>query len=171
MLISGSQVNLDVPNIAQFLNDVVRWTLQQAESELQKRAAVHLVSALVNRMADDLTPFLEGMYDVFWTEQVMNSQSPAEKRKWAVILWSWVTKALLVRNHPRAIQFSETLFQAFGDDTINWDAAKGVGMIPGHDTVLTKENHAVLRILYAQKYVKVMLPKTADGSTDDTGDH
>lgn len=80
-----------------------------------------------------------------------------------------MTKALLVRNHPRALKFSQRLFEVFDDASIGWDAAKSVGLIPGHDDVLTKDNHAVTRILYAQKYVKVMLPQTISGSQDTSG--
>ncbi|KAF5335990.1 hypothetical protein D9611_006343 [Ephemerocybe angulata] len=160
------EVDLDVPNLGQFLEETIKWTLEGAGSDLQRNAAVHLVSVLVNRKADELQDFLEGIFTTFWTKEILDSQSPTERRRWAVVSWTWITKALLVRNHTRALQFSEKLFEVFGDASINWGAAKGVGMIPGHDDVFTKDNHTVIKILYAQKYVRVMLPRTIEGSVD-----
>ena len=57
-----------------------------------------------------------------------------------------MSKALIVRNHPLALSFSERLFQVFGDEAVGWDAAKACGEIPGTDTILTKQNHAVIKV-------------------------
>ncbi|KAJ3521011.1 hypothetical protein NMY22_g12497 [Coprinellus aureogranulatus] len=160
------ETNLDIRNLSQFLGSMLKWALETADSNLQREAAIHLVSVIVNRKADELEAFLENFSTQFWSNDVTDSNLPSQRRHWAIVSWTWVTKALLVRNHPRAIEFSQRLFTVFHDTSINWDAAKGVGLIPGHDDVLTKENHAVMRILYAQKYVKVMLPQTITGSMD-----
>ena len=68
------------------------------------------------------------------------------------------------------MQNVDRLLELFDDETVSWDAARAVGKIPGTDKVLTKRNHAILRvrltvgvcgymmsdglaqILYAQKY-------------------
>jgi len=57
-----------------------------------------------------------------------------------------LSKALLVRNHPFATQFTDCLFEVFDDKNISWDAAKAIGKIGGTDAVLTKQNHAVIRV-------------------------
>lgn len=80
-----------------------------------------------------------------------------------------IIKALLVRSHPSALAFAQKLFDLFSDVSVNWDAAKGIGLIPGNDSILTKQNHAVVKILYAQKYVGAILPQTIAGSVDASG--
>ncbi|RXW13567.1 hypothetical protein EST38_g12284 [Candolleomyces aberdarensis] len=92
------EVNLNVPNLPQFLEGTLGWILNGAENDLQRNSA--------------------------------------------------------------------KLLDLFSDTSINWDAAKGVGLIPGHDSILTKQNHAVVKILYAQKYVAAILPQTIAGSVD-----
>ena len=60
-----------------------------------------------------------------------------------------LTKALLVRGHARAIQNVDRLFELFDDEHVSWDAARAVGKIPATDKVLTKKNHAILRVRVA----------------------
>ncbi|KAJ2934020.1 hypothetical protein H1R20_g3061, partial [Candolleomyces eurysporus] len=126
-------VNLNVPNLVQFLEGTLGWILNGAENDLQRNSAVHLVSVLVNRKAEELSGFLDGLATTYWSQEILNT---------------------------------EKLLDLFSDTSINWDAAKGVGLIPGHDSILTKQNHAVVKILYAQKYVAAILPQTIAGSVD-----
>ncbi|EAU90313.2 hypothetical protein CC1G_08995 [Coprinopsis cinerea okayama7 len=159
-------VDLGIPDLAKFLRDTLHWTFSTADTDIQRTAVLHLVSVLANRKASELSSFLQSLLGTFWTERILNSSQDGASRKRALLVWAWVSKALLVQNHTLAFQFSEKLFEVFGDSSINWDAAKAIGIIPGHDDVLTKPNHAVLRILYAQKYVNRMLPSTIAGAKD-----
>ncbi|KAJ2933120.1 hypothetical protein H1R20_g3952, partial [Candolleomyces eurysporus] len=127
------EVNLNVPNLVEFLEGTLGWILNGAENDLQRNSAVHLVSVLVNRKAEELSGFLDGLATTYWSQEILNT---------------------------------EKLLDLFSDTSINWDAAKGVGLIPGHDSILTKQNHAVVKILYAQKYVAAILPQTIAGSVD-----
>lgn len=43
--------------------------------------------------------------------------------------------------------YAERLYDAFGDGKIGWDAAKALGEIVGSDTVLTKANHADIKVI------------------------
>lgn len=40
----------------------------------------------------------------------------------------------------------DRLFELFEDESVSWDAARAVGRIPGTDKVLTKRNHAVIKV-------------------------
>ena len=40
----------------------------------------------------------------------------------------------------------DRLFELFDDESVSWDAARALGRIPGTDKVLTKRNHAVLKV-------------------------
>lgn len=45
-------MNLNVPNLTQFLEGTLGWILGAAENDLQRNSAVHLVSVLINRKAE-----------------------------------------------------------------------------------------------------------------------
>jgi len=81
--------------------------------------------------------------------------------------WIWISKALVVQNHPSSQQFTSRLFEVFNND-IGWIAARALGEIGGTDTVLTKRNHVNIKILYAQKFVNGMLPRIMDGARVST---
>ena len=57
-----------------------------------------------------------------------------------------MTKALQVRNHPSAQRFTDSLVELFDDSDIGWDAARAIGQIVSTDKVLTKKNHAVIKV-------------------------
>jgi hypothetical protein len=57
-----------------------------------------------------------------------------------------VSKALFIRDHALAIQFTDKLFEVFDDEIVSWDAAKAIGNIAGVDDVLTKRHYSVLRV-------------------------
>lgn len=83
-------------------------------------------------------------------------------------VWTWITKALLLRSHALAPVFSERLFTLFGDPSqdVAWAAARALGRVPSQDDVLSKANGAVSKVLYAQKYVGRILPKAIEGAKD-----
>lgn len=57
-----------------------------------------------------------------------------------------MNKALQVRSHPLAQPFTDRLVDLFDDVDIGWDAARAIGRIVDQDKVLTKKNHAVIRV-------------------------
>ena len=59
-----------------------------------------------------------------------------------------ISKALLVQKHPLAMAFTERLYDAFDDASISWEAAKAIGEIPTADSILTKGNHAEVKVCY-----------------------
>jgi DNA repair/transcription protein MET18/MMS19 len=69
-------------------------------------------------------------------------------RTTAIHAWAHVARALVVRNHKSAITYAERLFTLFGDTNADVvaEAARAVGEIPAANTVLTKANHAVIRV-------------------------
>ncbi|KAF8825853.1 hypothetical protein HHX47_DHR6000662 [Lentinula edodes] len=77
-----------------------------------------------------------------------------------------ISKALLVCNHAQASQFADVMFLLFDDEDIKWNAAKSFGDIVLTDTILTKQNHASIKMLYAQRFVGRTLPHIIDGAKD-----
>jgi DNA repair/transcription protein MET18/MMS19 len=58
-----------------------------------------------------------------------------------------ISRALLVRGHPKALSFVDRLFELFGDVDVGWDAARAIGQIGTADDVLTKRNHAIVKVV------------------------
>jgi hypothetical protein len=64
-----------------------------------------------------------------------------------------IVKALLVRNHPGIAQHVDRFFAAFLDPCICRDAAKALGKLgAGGESILTKENYAVLGVGLHDRY-------------------
>ncbi|CDO69761.1 hypothetical protein BN946_scf184766.g6 [Trametes cinnabarina] len=158
------EVAVPVPDETAFLNRLLEWTVTHAENALQREAVVHTISAVVNRHAENLESFLSTNVTQFWNSQISDASVFADARRNAIATVTWLSKALLLRSHPGAMTNVERLFELFDDDSVSWDAARAVGRIPGPDKVLTKRNHAVIKILYAQKYCNVVLPRIIEGA-------
>jgi DNA repair/transcription protein MET18/MMS19 len=100
-----------------------------------------------------------------------------------------ISRALLVRNHPRALPFVNRLFELFDDAEVGWNAARAIGQVGMVDKVLTKRHHAVIKVifstcvqvscryqltlgpqvLHSQKYASSILPKIVQGIKGSTG--
>ena len=57
-----------------------------------------------------------------------------------------ICRALLMRDDALATRLIDRLFEAFDDEDIDWIAAKALGDICKTDMVLTKSNHAVIKV-------------------------
>ncbi|KXN92954.1 hypothetical protein AN958_08928, partial [Leucoagaricus sp. SymC.cos] len=157
-----------VPDLNAFLDKMLSWSLTNAESDLQREAALHILASILNKRVDidGLDRFANIVLSVFWEKEIRDGNVTTERRRNAIKAWIWVSKALLVRNHSLALQFTDKIFEAFGDEAISWDAAKAIGEVAAADDVLTKKHHAILRILYAQKFMNRVLPKIIAGAKD-----
>ncbi|KAI0831813.1 ARM repeat-containing protein [Trametes gibbosa] len=158
------EVSLPVPDERALLDNLLQWTVGPAENALQREAVIHLISAILNRHAEKLDVFVSVDITDFWKTQIADATIPVDSRRRAILTFTWVTKALLVRGHPTAMSNVDRLFELFDDEIVNWDAARAIGRIPGPDKILTKRNHAVTRILYAQKYCNAVLPRIVEGA-------
>ncbi|SCV70456.1 BQ2448_1850 [Microbotryum intermedium] len=151
--------------------DLVRGTLKrciEAQDEIQQIANVHLLGSLVNKRASELAPFFEKDLTTFWTEQVESAQSPT--RAIALRTWSWIAKGLIVRSEQRGYDMVLKIVGLFDDEVLGNAAAQALGVIADEsDQVLSKENFAVLRLLYKQRFCSFMLPKIVAGHDEVSG--
>ncbi|KZT07275.1 ARM repeat-containing protein [Laetiporus sulphureus 93-53] len=158
------EVKLPVPSEPAFLNTLLQWSVQHADNALQRDAITHSLASIINKHAEGIETFLNDRLDAFWAAQIAESSLPAEKRREALATWAWMTKAQLVRGDARAMAHAERLFTLFGDEAVSWDAARALGRVVSADKVLTKRNHAVIKILYAQRYCNAVLPRIVEGA-------
>ncbi|TFY77934.1 hypothetical protein EWM64_g6077 [Hericium alpestre] len=156
------KVPVDDPTL--FLQKILSWSLHHAESLLQRESAWHIVAAIINKRAQDLEPFISNNTPSLWSSEVVDTTKSAEGRRTTITAWTWIVKGLLLRSHPRALPLAQQLFDLFDDVNVSWDAARAVGQVVAADKVLTKPNHAVIKILYAQKYMSALLPRIIEGA-------
>ncbi|TFY64928.1 hypothetical protein EVJ58_g2311 [Rhodofomes roseus] len=158
------EVALPDPGEGPLLNQLLLWSVVDADNILQRDAAAHAIASILNKRTEGLSTFLEERLDLFWKDEVVTSERPPEARRQAISTWTWMTKALLVRGDPRGADLVDRLFELFGDDKVGWDAARAVGGAVATDKILTKKNHAVIKFLYAQKYCNSVLPRIIEAA-------
>ena len=56
------KVKIPIPDINQFLHDVFLWSIVSASNDLQRDAAWHILSVVVNKRTEGLTMFLLPFY-------------------------------------------------------------------------------------------------------------
>ncbi|KAJ7899364.1 ARM repeat-containing protein [Mycena leptocephala] len=142
--------------------------LAHTDNERQAEAVFRIVGSIVNKHVDELGLFLEHKKTAYWSAQILDQTALPERRRQAIRVWTWLCKALLVRNHPSALEFIHRLFDVFVDSTIGTDAAKAFGDIAASDSVLTKRNGAIVKFLWAQKFATGILPRLMSGAKDDS---
>lgn len=153
------EVRLSLGDIDKFLDSLLTWVLEIADTDLQRISALRMIASILNKHVDELTSFLKNKLDVYWSERVSGRTLATIQRIWAIKSWTWITKGLLVRKHPLAMTFVERLYGIFDDESVGWEAAKAIGEIPSTDVVLTKANRAEVKILFVQKYAGSVLPE------------
>ncbi|KAI0339641.1 ARM repeat-containing protein [Trametopsis cervina] len=158
------EVALPVPDEGVFLQTLLEWAVHHADSAIHRGAAEQSIASILNKRADGFTEFLSSGLDTLWTSQVIRTDLAPEQRKKTISLWTWITKGLIVRGHPKGLPCADRLFDLFGDSAVSWDAARAIGDIARPDKVLTKANHAVTKFLFAQRFANNMLPKLTEGA-------
>ncbi|PPQ62900.1 hypothetical protein CVT24_006298 [Panaeolus cyanescens] len=162
-------VPLELGPLNDFVMKLLAWTLDKADTDIQTLSALELVSSLVNKRTDEeLSSLLEDESSTPLRDEIQNTSNLKERRSLAIKAWAKISKALLVRKHPLAMSYAQRLFDLSGDEQIGWDAARSIGDLVVSDPVLSKANHADIKILYSQKYVNEILPKLIESANEST---
>ncbi|SJL03979.1 uncharacterized protein ARMOST_07336 [Armillaria ostoyae] len=114
----------------------------------------------------DASGFLSQQLETFASNRLSDTALTVPQRQQSVAAWVHICKALLVQSHPLTLDFADRLFGVFGDESIGWDAAKAIGQVVEPGDVLSKSNHAVIKILHVQRFVSKILPRIITGAND-----
>jgi DNA repair/transcription protein MET18/MMS19 len=165
---------LPVADLSSFLHRILWWNVKHGPEDVKTRSAYDILTSVVNKHADGactffpataihlthtraaLLAFLAAVpgdfsttsLDTFWLAYVANREVTTCTRVTAIHAWARVANALIARNHKTALSYAERLFTLFGDadaDVVA-EAARAIGDIPATNVVLTKANHAVIRV-------------------------
>ncbi|KAK0467221.1 ARM repeat-containing protein [Desarmillaria tabescens] len=150
--------------------DILKWSLTTADNDIQREAAWKILASILNKHTAGKVYVVNRRADAsgFLTQQ-LETFAPNRLFRYSldsVAAWVHICKALLVQSHPLTLDFSDRLFGVFGDESIGWDAAKAIGQVVEPGDVLSKSNHAVIKILHVQRFVSKILPRIITGAND-----
>ncbi|KAI5478911.1 DNA repair/transcription protein [Pseudohyphozyma bogoriensis] len=141
------------------------------EGEGLRKAVRWMLGQTVNKGLEGLKSFVEADMEKFWLESVANVEQGADVRKSALWTWAWFAKGLVVRSEQRGYASVERIIGLFHDPVLGREAAKVLGVIAEEgDRVLSKENFAVVRLLYKQRFFSFLLPKLVTGHKESEKD-
>ncbi|KAG8958276.1 hypothetical protein FRC03_009290 [Tulasnella sp. 419] len=157
------EVEIPAPDLSRFMTDLLWWSLDSTTNESQRRHAFQLIASVLNKHVEELEQFLAQDLEKLKQDVIVTQSVSIDKRRHSISLWTWISRSLVIRNHPQASSNIDVLFGLFDDQAIGWDAAKAIGEIERSDSVLSKPNHAVIRVLSLQKFSNMTLPRIMDG--------
>ncbi|GAA5841768.1 hypothetical protein JCM9279_003101 [Rhodotorula babjevae] len=162
-------VSLPTADLVAFLRSVLERSLA-CQNEIQLVAVLHLLANSVNKRAQDVPDFLEQDLPAFFDAHVAPASSPDVTRRTALRVWIWAAKGLIVRSDARGYAMVERVLALFHDETLGRTAAASLGAIAEEkDGVLAKDNFAVIRLLYKQRFFTFLLPKLVNSYKEATG--
>ncbi|GJN90351.1 hypothetical protein Rhopal_003362-T1 [Rhodotorula paludigena] len=163
-------VSTPAADLATFLRSLLAQSLS-ARSEIQLAAIVQLLGSSVNKRAQDLGKFVEQDLPAYFADNVLASAQPPSQRRAALRAWAWAAKGLIVRSDQRGYTMVERMLDLFHDAVLGRPAALMLGVIAEEaDRVLSKENFAVIRLLYKQRFFTFLLPKLVGLYKESSGD-
>ncbi|KAM0750891.1 hypothetical protein T439DRAFT_325940 [Meredithblackwellia eburnea MCA 4105] len=139
-------------------------------NETQLVATVNLLGQTVNKRAQDLSEFLTKDVAEYWDSSVVGGKTDRVRRA-ALRSWAWIAKGLVVRSDQRGYDAVEKILQLFHDPVLGREAASTLGVIADEgDRIMSKENFAVIRLLYKQRFFAFLLPKLVQGHKSALGE-
>ncbi|KAK0188708.1 ARM repeat-containing protein [Armillaria mellea] len=170
IIAAPKEVSVPVPSLVGFLDDILKWSLTAADNEIQREAAWKILTSILNKHTAgnpaDASGFLSQQFEAFASSRLSDAALTVPQRQQGVAVWVHMCKALLVQSHPLTLDFADRLFGVFGDESIGGDAAKAIGQVVEPGDVLSKSNHAVIKILHVQRFVSKILPRIIAGAND-----
>ncbi|CAE7224793.1 unnamed protein product [Rhizoctonia solani] len=158
------EASLPFENITPTLSGLVEWCISDSTSDAQSLAGTQIISSLVNKHTEKSKPWLDEYLPNFWQETAYNPRQVRQLRIRALRVWVAVTRALVVQDHTKAGECIDNVFSLFEDPLVGRVAGKMVGEIAlNNDGVLTKKNHAIVRLFALQKLCTRLLPRIISG--------
>ncbi|KAK0501497.1 ARM repeat-containing protein [Armillaria luteobubalina] len=161
LIAAPKEVSVPVPSLDGFLDDILKWSLTTADNDLQREAVWKILTSVLNKHTAG-----NHQLETFASNILSDTALTVTQRQQGVVAWVHIYKALLVQSHPLTLDFADRLFGVFGDKNIGWDAAKAIGQVVEPGDVLSKSNHAVIKILHVQRFVNKILPRIIAGAND-----
>ncbi|KAG0085141.1 hypothetical protein BGZ93_000833, partial [Podila epicladia] len=164
------QTILPVNSIHEFTGSLVEVAIKTANIT-QRTALSKAVATILNKfnkgnvlqtfIGQELVPKLQSM--------IRYEQASFEARESALIMYTWITKAMVLSTNAIGYDMTGELMNIFSVPRLGKIAADGFNLVIGEQRdVLTKETFAVLRLLYKQRFFNYSIPVLVRGFENST---
>ncbi|KAG9326737.1 hypothetical protein KVV02_008627 [Mortierella alpina] len=159
------QITMPVDNLQQFTGSLVD-VATKTSNITQRTALSKAVATILNKfnkgnvlqefISNTLVPGLHGL--------IHQEQAAVEAREAALIVYTWIAKAMVLSTNAIGYDMTGELMSIFSVPRLGRIAADGFSLVIGEQQdVLTKENFAVLRLLYKQRFFNHCIPVLVRG--------
>lgn len=165
--------NSDIPYISDLLEHL-KTVAVQSEDPCVSKLGAQCISIIINKMEDynQLQLLLESLHNYLPSLIQDHPDSSCGSVRNALVLWIWISKALVLRSHPQMVPFINRLISWFKYDSIGSEAAGGVSTIVEESPkVFSTDGHAHVKLLYRQRFFIETSPQLCEGYNAASGDH
>ncbi|KAG0210627.1 hypothetical protein BGX28_009152 [Mortierella sp. GBA30] len=159
------QVTLPVDNLQHFAGALVEVATKTANIT-QRTALAKAVATILNKFnkGNVLQDFITNTLIPELHSIIRQEQTSFEAREAALIVYIWITKAMVLSTNPIGYDMTGELMNIFSVLQLGKIAADGFSLVIGEQRdVLTKETFAVLRLLYKQRFFNHCIPVLVKG--------
>ncbi|OAD79724.1 hypothetical protein PHYBLDRAFT_179221 [Phycomyces blakesleeanus NRRL 1555(-)] len=155
------EVTYPVESLENFIDRLVNLALG-TNHHGQLTSLVRIVGSLINKWKDNasMTAYVQkasGQLEALITKRDTNSAS-------ALCIYLWITKALIMRAHPKGYAFTDNIIGWCNDPSFNGQAPQGFDILISDDSLaLNKLSYCTMTILYKQRFFSHCLPKLVNG--------
>uniref|UniRef100_T1JH66 MMS19 nucleotide excision repair protein n=1 Tax=Strigamia maritima TaxID=126957 RepID=T1JH66_STRMM len=118
---------------------------------------VQMIASIVNKCQEGLC--LDDILNILMESinSLLVREGNCESK--GLVMLTWLTKALVLRGHPSMEKWISRYIQLLSEDRLGQEAANGFEVITSSDAVLTVERHAIVRIMYRQRFYQTTISK------------
>ncbi|KAF9182984.1 hypothetical protein BGZ51_004321 [Haplosporangium sp. Z 767] len=159
------QTTLPVDNLQQFIGSLVEVAIKTSNAT-QRNALSKAVATILNKFnkGNVLQAFITQTLIPELHNIIRQEQASFEAREAALIMYIWITKAMVLSTNAIGYDMTGELMNIFSVPRLGKIAADGFSLVIGEQKdVLTKETFAVLRLLYKQRFFNHCIPVLVKG--------
>ncbi|KAG9304984.1 hypothetical protein G9A89_007387 [Geosiphon pyriformis] len=169
------EVQIPVAKIADFLSKIIKISLT-TENKNQHTSLAKLAASIINKwmQEQELKHYVESkIIGDLWNQVTSNFEIESSRRV-SLALFSWLTKALILRADEMGYRCTGNIINQFGDILLGKQASEGFYILINDDDILSKESFANIKLLYKQRFFNYSLPILVNGfkfSNDEVKHH
>ncbi|KAF9362709.1 hypothetical protein BGX34_005646 [Mortierella sp. NVP85] len=159
------QTTLPIDNLQQFSGSLVDVAVRTPNT-IQRAALSKSVATVLNKFnkGNVLQVFISQTLVPELQSRIRQDQTSFEEREAALIMYIWITKAMVLSTNAIGYDMTGELMTIFSVPRLGKVAANGFSLVIGEQQdVLTKETFAVIRLLYKQRFFNYCIPMLVKG--------
>lgn len=163
--------NSDVPYVSDLLEHLKAVAVESEDLCVSKLGA-QCISIIINKMHDhnQLQVLLDSLRDYLVSVIEEQPDSFCRSVQNALVLWIWISKALVLRSHPQMVSFINQLISWFKCDLLGSAAAGGIStIVEDSPKEFSTDGHACVKLLYRQRFFIETSPQLCKGYNEASG--